>query len=223
MRIDLKDVQFAVISHGHYDHGGGIDYFLDINKHAPVYIHKNAFELHLALRDGKYTDIGLNPDLKHNSRMIFTDGITEISEEIILFSGTGKEYPVPSGNGNLLAGSMENPHPDDFEHEQNLIIKEDGKAVLIAGCSHRGIANIVAKAKEILGKFPDAVIGGFHLRAKSENSEDMSDVYRISEVLSETGAKFFTGHCTEEPAYKKMKEVLKENIGRMGTGNILEP
>lgn len=223
MKTDLTEVRIAVISHGHYDHGGGIDYFLGINEHAYVYVHEKAFEPHLSLRDGKYTDIGLNPDLKNNSRIVLIDGVTEISENLILFSGTGDEYPLPSGNQNLLTGSMENPFPDGFEHEQNLIIKENGKAVLITGCSHRGIANIVTRAKEILGVFPDTVIGGFHLRAKHGNDEDLSDINGISKVLSETGAKFFTGHCTGESAYEKMKEVLKENIEKMGTGNILEP
>lgn len=223
MNVNLSDAQAAVISHGHYDHGGGIEHFIEINKTAPVYVHRDAFKPHLAFRGGKYTDIGINPDLKNNARTVLTDGITEIAEELILFSRTENRYPLPPGNENLLTGPTENPYPDKFEHEQNLIIREDGKTVLITGCSHRGIANIVTGAKEILGKFPDIVIGGFHLRARPGNKEDLSHIRRTSEVLSETGAKFYTGHCTEESAYETMKEVLKENIGKMGTGNILVP
>lgn len=221
MNLDLGEVQAAVISHGHYDHGGGIDYFLEINKNAHVYVHKDAFRPHLSFRDGKYTDIGLNPDSKSNVRIILTDGITEIAEGFTLFGETGGEHPLPSGNENLFIGTEDNNRPDDFVHEQNLLIEKNDKAVLITGCSHRGIVNIVTRAEEILGRFPDAVVGGFHLRASSGNAENKSDIYGISEFLSETGADFYTGHCTGESAYKKMKEVLNEKLRKMETGNIL--
>ncbi len=220
--INLSEVQAAVVSHGHYDHGGGIVHFLNVNKTAPIYVHKDAFRPHLALRDGKCTDIGLNPDLKNNNRIILTDGTIEIAEGFTLFGNVGSRYSLPSGNKNLLTGTEDDCLPDDFTHEQNLIIEEDGKAVLITGCSHRGIANIVARAEEILGRFPDTVIGGFHLRIVSGDAGNESDIRETSEVLLQTGAQFYTGHCTDENAYKKMKEVLNEKLGKMGTGNVFE-
>lgn len=222
MDIDLTQAHAAVISHGHYDHGGGIGHFLNINGNAPVYVRKDAFRSHLAFRHGEYTDIGINPEYRDNPRIILTEDTVEIVDGFTLFGDVGTEHPLPSGNENLRMGTAENNSPDDFVHEQNLIIEENGKAVLITGCSHRGIANIVAKAEEILGRFPDAVIGGFHLRITSEGSEDESDIYEISKNLLQTDARFYTGHCTNESAYEKMKETLNEKLGKMETGNVIE-
>ena len=219
MNVDLSQAHAAVISHGHYDHGGGIGYFLDLNGNAPVYVRKDAFRPHLAFRNGKYTDIGLNPDFGNNPRIRFTEGAVEIAEGFTLFGETGNMYPRPSGNRNLRTGTEGNNSPDDFVHEQNLIVEENGRAVLITGCSHCGIANIITGAEEILGRFPDVVIGGFHLRA-GEDPE--SDIHGISKTLSQTGAEFYTGHCTDGPAYETMKETLGEKLGKMGTGNVLE-
>ncbi|MDN5357092.1 MAG: 7,8-dihydropterin-6-yl-methyl-4-(beta-D-ribofuranosyl)aminobenzene 5-phosphate synthase [Candidatus Methanomethylophilaceae archaeon] len=210
---DLGKVDATVISHGHYDHGGGIAAFLEANGRAPVYVHRRGFETHLSLQsDGGYADIGLDPSLENNSRIMLTDGETKIFEGALLFCDVESTYPVPSGNGTLFSKIGNVLRSDDFGHEQSLVLEEDGKIVLVAGCSHRGIANIVEKAKDMMGRYPDTVIGGFHLRSWSGGPGNGSEVRRVSDILLETGARFYTGHCTGETAYGQMKEALGDRI-----------
>lgn len=223
MKVDLLKTDASVISHGHYDHGGGLEHFLNIGGNTPVYVHRKAFEPHFALRqNGIYANIGLDPSFKENERVILTEGTTRISDDLILFENTTDAYQVPRSNGNLFVESEGRIRSDDFRHEQNLIVKEKGKNILITGCSHRGIMNIVAGAKDILGTYPNTVIGGFHLRIGDGYAEDESEIRRISEALYDTDAVFFTGHCTEESAYGIMEETMGKNIRRIKTGNILE-
>lgn len=70
MGVDLSAVDTAILSHGHYDHGGGIGQFLRCNDRAPVYISRYAFEPHYNA-SGKY--IGLDSDLQSSGRLVFTE------------------------------------------------------------------------------------------------------------------------------------------------------
>lgn len=77
----LKEVDFAVLSRGHYDHGGGLENFLKLNDHAIVYIHKDAFLPYYNAKD-KY--IGLDVKLKENERIVFVEGEYSISDGVTL-------------------------------------------------------------------------------------------------------------------------------------------
>lgn len=223
MGVDLSEARMAVISHGHYDHGGGIRRFLEVNGNAPVYVHSKAFGRHLAQRSGgRYADIGLDPDLRGDARTVLTTGEVRLGDGITVFSGAGGEHPVPKSNSTLFAGSGDDIRPDDFGHEQHMIVEEGGTSVLITGCAHRGIVNIIAKAGEILGRYPDFVLGGFHLRIRPGSAEDLQYVRGMSPALLGTGALFYTCHCTDDSAYEVMKGMMGESMQLLRTGDVLE-
>ena len=79
----LETVDLAILSHGHYDHGGGLSSFLTINDHAPVYISRHAFG---SYRNGTQKYIGLDPSLATHPRLVFTDGIQPIGEKLTLYT-----------------------------------------------------------------------------------------------------------------------------------------
>ena len=161
--IDLKNVDIFVLSHGHYDHGGGLKRFMHINKRAKMYIHKNAFDAHYALDVDVWRYNGLDRDCICDERMFFTDGVYEIDDSLVVFSGVkGKEF-YSHANDTLFSLKNGVKIKDEFEHEQNLIICENGKYLLIGGCAHCGIVNIMEKFKSITGRYPDYAISGFHL------------------------------------------------------------
>ena len=85
LNINLKDIDYLIISHGHFDHGGGIIPFLQINKKAKVYMQRNCFKNYY-FEDGKDKEyIGLNPLIseKYSNRIIFTNNSLHISKLII--------------------------------------------------------------------------------------------------------------------------------------------
>ncbi len=107
-----------------------------------------------------------------------------------LFSEVQEITPVPSGNAELYRKASEAFVPDDFSHEQNLVIWQNEKAVLIAGCAHRGILNIVRQFASDYGRFPDVVIGGFHLHSRGTGkSEAPEAVDALARELLQTGAR----------------------------------
>ncbi|MDD4799023.1 MAG: MBL fold metallo-hydrolase [Clostridia bacterium] len=224
MQVDLSAVDLAVISHGHYDHGGGLKTFLAVNNHAKAYLQQKAFGKYYSRKpNGEKKYIGLDQALVANERLVFTEHQHIIDSELELFSGVKANRFVPTGNQDLLVKVNDTLKQDDFAHEQNLIIKEDGKTILIAGCAHNGIVNILEHFYTERGSMPDFVIGGFHLYNRSaDRSENPKTVKQIGEYFLTTKAKFYTCHCTGLKSYRFLKGIMNEKIDYLSTGNEIK-
>lgn len=221
LNLNIEDIDLVIISHGHYDHGGGLRAFLKENNQAKVLLHPLAFEKHYALRPGgKLEFIGLEENLKPNSQLKFAEDQFFVSKGIQVFSNIIHKLPLPVSNKGLLKNQNGKMIEDTFLHEQNLIIEEDKKTILITGCAHNGIVNIIDHFYTIKGYMPDYVIGGFHLSSRLGN-EDSSVIKRIGKYLVNTKAKFYTCHCTGIEPYKQLKTVMGENIDYISTGTQL--
>ena len=218
--VNLRLADMAILSHGHYDHGGGLLDFLDMNKDAYVYVQKGAFKGHGSLEENEeITDAGLDIEIKENERVKIVEEDIFFDDDLILFSHIKGKELVPRGNDTLLMKTEDKWEKDDFEHEQNLIIREGRNRVIIVGCSHKGIVNILNAAQEISDLPITHVLGGFHLYDLDLNSiEDMEFLKDVADRLLESNAIFYTGHCTGRDQYYKLKEFMGDKINELSTG-----
>lgn len=222
--LDIKKAEFAVISHGHYDHGGGLQTFINHCPDTKIFIRKEAFGNYYSHeKTGEEKYIGINKALMDAPGIVFTPKRMEIFPNFELFSGVRGSLFNPSGNEELLMDRDGALSPDIFDHEQNLIVTEGGLTYLFAGCAHRGIANIMEQYYRLKKDYPDYVIGGFHLYSKSKDeSEAPQKVKQLTEYLISKKSKYLTCHCTGLNSYETMKESLADRIGYLSVGTRLE-
>lgn len=214
LNIDLQAVDIFILSHGHYDHGGGLQAFLELNDSAAIYISKNAFGDYFA-EDGRY--IGLDKTLQNNGRLIFCDGVTRIDNSLTVFSCNDAQcfYPVCSYGLNYVENGQ--TLPDRFLHEQYLTIVENNKKIVFSGCSHKGILNIVKWLQ------PDILIGGFHfMKLDCSKPNDAHILTEAATVLSATNTTYYTCHCTGTEQYAYLKKLMQEKLHYLSSGSILE-
>ena len=201
--IDLARVDFAILSHGHYDHGGGLKKFLKINNKADIYIRKNAFMPYF--HGERY--IGLDRELELNDRLIKTDGELLLSDGLTL---VGLDVEPESSDGLTMELGGERM-PDKFDHEQYLIIEEGDRRVLISGCSHKGILKIAKTFK------PDVLVGGFHFM-NMPLDEKLADT---SKRLNDLGCSYYTCHCTGREQFDFIKKYISR-IEYLSAGKRIE-
>lgn len=203
--VDLAEVDLAVLSHGHYDHGGGLSAFFQKNDHAPVYINPYAFEPHY---HGQGNYIGLDQILQGSGRFLTTAG--KIAPGLTLYHGL-RQLVTPIDHGGLHVMDQGVLSLEDYRHEQYLMVEEAGKKILISGCSHRGILNIVSYFH------PDVVIGGFHC-SKWEKPR----LQTLAKDLMAFPTQYYTCHCTGVDAYGILKESMGEQLSYLSGGQALE-
>ena len=193
--ISLTEVDYAVLSHGHYDHGGGLAAFLSENDTAPVFVHRDAFLPHY---NGVQKYIGLDTSLACHPRLVFTEDTCKIADGLTLFSCNQNDRPHSCGAFGLTERVGDAFIDDDFRHEQYLLIEENGKRVLISGCSHKGILDIVTWFS------PDVLIGGFHF-SKLPTDDTLTSA---ANALAAHPTEYYTCHCTGEAQYRFMKQSM---------------
>ena len=217
LSVDLKKVEYVILSHGHYDHSGGLKKFLEINKTAKIFMNIHAFEPHFNGNSGTQKDIGVDKELMKSDRIVFVEDYLELFNGAEIFSSKGREnhYPVSSFGLNMLENSEY--VPDDFRHEQYLLLTENEKKILISGCSHKGILNITEWFS------PQILIGGFHfVKLDPQNEKDSLTLKKSAEILSNHNTIYYTGHCTGVKQYEFLQKYMKNNLHYLSTGSVIQ-
>ncbi len=213
MGIDLQAVDLAILSHGHYDHGGGLARFIERNDHAPIYISQHAFT---PCYHGSERYIGLDPALQGNARFVLVPDALQIDDTLSLSSCNAAPLQQPIDSAGLCVQQGVAYLPEEFLHEQYLTIREGGKTILISGCSHKGILNIMAWHK------PDVLVGGFHFMNEDVSTGKNARLDSAAAQLAAYDTQYYTCHCTGQAQYDYLKAQMHGQLHYLATGQVVE-
>lgn len=234
LNIDLDEANALVLSHAHYDHCGGLLKYFDTfsTEGKKLYLKDNFFDFSdnkyyndivgqkLDFTDGTigYFPIGINFDKKdltdRNVKVEYLDTDSmRIGKNITLF-GNFKPHNDPK----MVVKNNGEYEIDPFDEEVVLAIDTEKGLVIISGCSHNGILNIVNTIQEKTGEKVYAIIGGFHLLdASEEKIQDTIDRFKDLDV-----EKIGLSHCTGPKATQMFLEQMPSQTFINETGSIFE-
>lgn len=225
MGINLNKTNYIVLSHGHYDHCGGLIHFPKTNNFPKVYIHKKAFTNRYALNIDaiSYREIGIPWDLNDykliEKNIIYNQNNLKIDSGITLcpeipsseaFEEVPKGFYIKDENKMTL---------DMMRDEQMLIIQRDKGLSVFLGCSHPGTINCLKHALKLFpGKKIDTLVAGMHL----ENISSLRLQMTIQHIIDLDIRKVIPLHCTGIYAICEMKRFLGKRCLSLCAGDSVE-
>ena len=230
LNVDISSVQTTVLSHYHFDHGGGLKRFFDLNSKSKVYLAESS-NVECYARACKLVKryIGLDANIlsDFSDRFVFVSEATEILPNVFVFPKILNNHPKPIGNKRLYLKKGGKLVLDDFSHEIVMAIKDDDGLVIFTGCSHNGLLNMVDTVTEKFKGVPiKAIIGGFHL-VSSPLFNSMAGSRQEVEELGKSVLNYpvdmtFTCHCTGKKAFEVLKSVMDNQLTEIKTGSCFE-
>ncbi|MBQ3215115.1 MAG: MBL fold metallo-hydrolase [Oscillospiraceae bacterium] len=210
VNVDLSAVDTAILSHGHYDHGDGFVSFLECNDCASIYLSEAAVHPFFNAK-GKY--IGLNPRLLTSNRLVLVTDDLDLGDGLRLVSCKHSNTHYPGSSNGLQLESNGIRQQDLFQHEQYLVIQENGRRYCFCGCAHRGVLNVLEWTR------PDYFLGGFHFK---DVPPDSAELVRIAQTMMELPTVFYTGHCTGVEQFCTMKSVMGQRLHYLSAGTVID-
>ncbi len=224
--IDLSEVDAVVLSHGHYDHTGGVPALLKkLQKNTPIYIGKEFFmPKYKLLEDGSYKYNGnpFEPELLTGEDSLarvypVEADVTWISKKLVLFKNFRRVTGYEKVNPKFFVKTEQGYEQDLFVDEISLGILTEAGLVLLVGCSHVGIVNILEHVKQGLDIPVAAVLGGTHLVEAGEER-----LQKTVHALKEYGVKTIAvSHCTGEEGMELLEQEFHDEFVVNNTGNVL--
>jgi 7,8-dihydropterin-6-yl-methyl-4-(beta-D-ribofuranosyl)aminobenzene 5'-phosphate synthase len=208
MGIDMTHIDMFILSHGHFDHGDGLQFL----SRGMLICHPDCFVKRY--READYSYIGLVNTKDEISRkfQLITSAMPYKITDKIYFLG---EIPrITDFESKYTSFIFEDGHPDFVMDDSAMALVHDKGLFIITGCGHSGIVNILEHAKKVTGLYKlYGIMGGFHLRENNRQTKESIRYLKDSDIVH-----VLPSHCTEDPALSLF--LTDFNSKQVRTGDI---
>jgi 7,8-dihydropterin-6-yl-methyl-4-(beta-D-ribofuranosyl)aminobenzene 5'-phosphate synthase len=225
LKANLTRVTKIVLSHGHYDHTGGLrDALRRIGREVEIIAHPDIWQEKWAWRQGepnRYIGVPFHrKELESlGASFILSRKSVKISDNIMTTGEVSMVTDFEQIDSDLFVRTGSRWHPDELLDDQALVINTEAGLVVILGCAHRGIINTLYHARKLTGKEKiHTVIGGSHLVGASEER-----LWQTVDALRQLNIqKLGLCHCTDLPAASVLAQEFSEVFFFNKAGKVIE-
>jgi 7,8-dihydropterin-6-yl-methyl-4-(beta-D-ribofuranosyl)aminobenzene 5'-phosphate synthase len=219
--VDLRAVDVLVLSHGHYDHTGGVPLVVARAPAAEIYAHPAATGPRFSLRGEDAKPIGMAASTRA-ALDVHPVGVRWTAQPRQLSFGLGLTGPIPrlteyEDTGGPFFIDAAGSDPDPLEDDLALWLRTSQGLVVVVGCSHAGLVNTLHQALKVSGESQlHAVLGGFHLKEASAPRlvQTVAALQKLAPDL------VVPCHCTGSAAVERLEQTFGERVVQGGAGAV---
>lgn len=221
--INLERLDAVVLSHGHYDHSGGLQSILASNNHFTLYGHPDVFSPKVKKNNEQYKYIGIplekNDILRRGIALKLSKEPVEIAPGVMTSGEIALENDFEAVESMFFLKQGDTVVPDTLADDQALILETDNGLVVLLGCSHRGVINTLMHVTRLKGSTRiHAILGGLHLGKASDDK-----LAKIIGRLRGFGLQMIgVGHCTGPGAFLALSNEFKDRVFLNTVGRVVE-
>lgn len=199
LRIDLNDLDYVVLSHGHYDHSGGLRFLTRLTREFRLLVGQGFFAEKYGQRNNVYDYLGNDFDAEFLEDQdiaceTLDTRLREFLPGVYAITQFSKNHPDERVNPRFVVREADGFRADAFTDELLVAIDSPKGLVVLLGCSHPGVKNMLNTVTDLLEKPLYAVLGGTHLVEASPESMELTKAYLQQQNVKILGVS----HCTGE-------------------------
>ncbi len=222
LKADLSRADFVALSHGHYDHAGGLPLAARLAPHSKVCWHPAASRLRYSVRGGEPARaIGIPPESEAALAALPPGRVLKAASPVELFPGAWLTGPVPRESGEDTGGPFYldpgGKTPDPLEDDLALWVQTPAGVVVCAGCSHAGLVNTLNFVRRLADAPVRAVIGGFHL----QGATPLRMIQTVTALRELSPELIVPCHCTGEEPSATLRAALGSRVVVPGAAGMV--
>jgi 7,8-dihydropterin-6-yl-methyl-4-(beta-D-ribofuranosyl)aminobenzene 5'-phosphate synthase len=214
--VTIEDIDCVVLSHGHYDHTGGLYPFLKVNSKARVHAKSEIFTPKYR-SNSSFIGTPKNVDLL-KGRLCFVNEITELDESVFIMPNIPIIHPLDTHYEGFFKSEGNEMVADNFEDELFITIVQKNQINIVTACSHRGITNICQAATDHFNLQTRLILGGFHMKnCTTEQYIHITHFFRMQQPKS-----LGVCHCTGIEKYADLYRECEVPLFYNYTGKVIK-